>query len=530
MKYKVCILAAGIGSRMKPFTDHINKSLLPVNFKAVISHIIEKFDTSIEIVIAVGHLKKEIIEYLDCAHNDRKLTIVEVDKFTGKGSGPGYSLMQCRDHLELPFIFFASDTLVLEDIPLPIENWLGVSPVIETKAYCTTKIVNNSIIAIDDKVENNNKNAFIGVAGVKDYKIFFEALSKDTKLKDNELQVSNGFSALIDYDLKPNYFTWYDTGNINGYKKANKKMSKLDRTFDFSKSDEFLYFVGNKVIKYFKDKLIIKNRYKRSKILNGLCPKIDCIKGSFYAYDKAEGKVLYDTIDDQTMHNFIHWLDQSLWKDVETSSIQIKEFKSACFNFYYKKTLMRVDKYQKKHQIRDQSTHINGTKVPSVDKMLSTIDWDYISAGIPSNFHGDLQFDNILLKENGNFLILDWRQDFSGLIDYGDRYFDLAKLNGGMMVSYKLIKQNKFVFHKDSKGSILINHDVPIELKRARNIFRKYLIDKNLDEIKVSILTGLVYLNMAPMHHEPFDHFIYNLGRLSLYKALLRHGTINVVD
>ena len=106
MKYKVCILAAGIGSRMKPFTDHINKSLLPVNFKAVISHIIEKFDTSIEIVIAVGHLKKEIIEYLDCAHNDRKLTIVEVDKFTGRGSGPGYSLIQCQVHLDLPFIFF----------------------------------------------------------------------------------------------------------------------------------------------------------------------------------------------------------------------------------------------------------------------------------------------------------------------------------------------------------------------------------------------------------------------------------------
>ena len=191
---------------------------------------------------------------------------------------------------------------------------------------------------------------------------------------------------------------------------------------------------------------------------------------------------------------------------------------------------MRVDKYQKKHQIRDQSTHINGTKVPSVDKMLSTIDWDYISAGIPSNFHGDLQFDNILLKEDGNFLILDWRQDFSGLIDYGDRYFDLAKLNGGMMVSYKLIKQNKFAFHKDSKGCILISHDIPIELKRARKIFKKYLINKNLDEIKVSILTSLVYLNMAPMHHEPFDHFIYNLGRLSLYKALLKHGTINVVD
>ena len=57
MKYKVCILAAGVGSRMEPFTQHINKSLLPVDLKASISHIIEKFDVNIEIVIAGGHLK-----------------------------------------------------------------------------------------------------------------------------------------------------------------------------------------------------------------------------------------------------------------------------------------------------------------------------------------------------------------------------------------------------------------------------------------------------------------------------------------
>jgi choline kinase len=529
MKYKVCILAAGIGSRMKPFTEHINKSLLPVNFKAVISHIIEKFDNNIEIVVAVGHLKETVIDYLDCAHKDRKFTIVEVDRFTGKGSGPGYSLMQCCDHLDLPFVFFASDTLVLEDIPPPIENWLGVSPVIETKEYCTAKIVNNIIVGLDDKVVSDNENAFVGVAGVKDYKIFFEALSRDAELKDDELQVSNGFSALMDYGLRPNYFTWHDTGNVKGYKNANKKMSKLDCVFDFSKSDEFLYFVKDKVIKYFKDKFIIKNRYTRSKILHGLCPKIICIKDSFYAYEKVGGKVLYDVINDQIMHDFIHWIDKNLWINVKITNSQRQFFKSACLDFYYKKTLLRVNKYQKKHQIKDQPTNINGAKVPSIEKMLSLIDWDYMSNGIASNFHGDLQFDNILLKEDDDFLILDWRQDFSGIIDFGDRYYDLAKLNGGMKVSYKLIKQNKFSFHKDSQGSITIDYDNPPELNRARKIFKNYLNNKDLDVIKVSILTGLVYLNMSPMHHEPFDHFIYNLGKLTLYKALLKDGKIHAV-
>jgi len=41
-KYEVCILAVGVGSRMGPLTQNINKAILPINFKAVISHIIEK--------------------------------------------------------------------------------------------------------------------------------------------------------------------------------------------------------------------------------------------------------------------------------------------------------------------------------------------------------------------------------------------------------------------------------------------------------------------------------------------------------
>jgi dTDP-glucose pyrophosphorylase len=530
MNYKVCILAAGVGSRMKPYTDYINKSLLPVDFKAVISHIIEKFDIDIEIVIAVGHLKETVIDYLECAHKDRKFTIVEVDRVTGKGSGPGYSLMQCRNHLNTPFVFFASDTLVLEEIPLPSENWLGVSPVEETKEYCTTKIMNHKIIRLDDKVAMDNENVFVGVAGIKDYEVFFEALYSDTELKNNELQVSNGFGALINYDLNPKNFTWYDTGNLSGYVNANKKMSKSNQDFDFSKSDEFIYFVDGKVIKYFKDEYIIKNRYKRSIILKGLCPKISCIKKSFYAYDKVNGRVLYDAVNNQVTQEFIHWIDEYLWGKVEISNIEQEEFKSSCFDFYYKKTISRIERYHKKYFIHDRPENINGVKVPSVEKMLSFIDWEYISDGVPSNFHGDLQFDNILLKDDGGFLLLDWRQDFSGIVDFGDLYYDLAKLNGGMKVSYKLIKQNKFLFNKDDNDLITIAHTTPEELENSRKIFNNYLKNKNLDVTKVNIITGLIYLNMSPMHHEPFDHFIYSFGKLTLYKALLKCNRIESED
>ena len=60
MEYKLCILAAGSGKRMRPLTDNLNKALLPVNYKAAISYVIEKHRQDVEIIIAVNYEKKKL--------------------------------------------------------------------------------------------------------------------------------------------------------------------------------------------------------------------------------------------------------------------------------------------------------------------------------------------------------------------------------------------------------------------------------------------------------------------------------------
>src|SRR3989338_3186644 len=165
MKYKVCILSAGASGQMGDLTKHVNRAILPVNQKAVISHIIEKFPESAEIIIAVGHDKQSVMDYVSIAHPERPVSFVEIDKYMGPGSGPGYSLLQCQSKLQGPFIVVTADTLVLDEIPEPSYNWLGIAPIKETERYCTVKIKNNLIYELDDKVKNNNKFAFIGLAG-----------------------------------------------------------------------------------------------------------------------------------------------------------------------------------------------------------------------------------------------------------------------------------------------------------------------------------------------------------------------------
>ena len=93
MHYKVCILAGGIGSQMGDLTRNIHSSILPVDFKAAISYIIEKFPKNVEIVIALGHKKETVMDYLALAHNDRKFTFMQSDKFAGPGTGPRHALL-----------------------------------------------------------------------------------------------------------------------------------------------------------------------------------------------------------------------------------------------------------------------------------------------------------------------------------------------------------------------------------------------------------------------------------------------------
>lgn len=527
MNYKVCILAAGAGIRMGEISNSVNKAILPVNNKGVISYIIEKFPSEVEIVIAVGHKKETIIDYLSLAHPEKKITFVEIDRYLGPGTGPGYSLFQCRNYLQCPFIFFAADTIVIEDVPPPDKNWFGIAPVKETERFCTVKIRNNLIYQIDDKIKCDNKYAFIGLAGIYDYQEFFDALEKNKEIISGEIQVSNGFKKLIEKQLLPIGFTWFDTGSLENYTETNKNFSGGERKFDFSKGDEFLYFVNDRVIKFFADSDIAQKRFQRAaNHLKGLCPEVEACQGSFYSYKKIDGQVLYNVLNAQVVNDFLQWARWQLWKKAELSENEKINFLQTCHRFYHEKTIKRLQEFYEKTDIEDTWSNINGIVVPPLKDLLAQIDWHYLSNGVPVNFHGDLQFDNILVTRDEvsnlpKFILLDWRQDFGGLTDIGDIYYDLAKLYGGLLISYPLIKEKMFTFDM-SGSSVYYNFFIKNDVIEAREEYEKFLEKNGFDLKKVKILTALIFLNMAVLHKDPFDLLLYYLGKSILFKLLNR--------
>ncbi len=524
-EYKVCILAAGVGSRMGALSDNINKSVLTINFKGTISYIIDKFHQDTEFVIAVGHKKETVIDYLALAHPDKKFTFVEVDKYLGPGTGPGYSLLQCKDHLQCPFIFSAADTIAIEEIPEPTENWFGIASVKDPERFCTVKIKDNLIYQLDDKIKCDNKFAFIGLAGIKDYEDFFYALEKNKDIIGGEIQVSNGFKKLIEKKLVPIGFTWWDTGSLKNYIETNKNFSGGDKKFDFSKGDEFLYFVNGKVIKYFANADIAQKRcYRAENSLKGLTPDIEGKRNNFYSYKKLDGQTLYSVLNNQLVTDFLQWAKKNLWTKKQLSAEEQIEFAKACKSFYYDKTIKRIEEMERKRSITDSDNFINGVSVPKLKELFNKIDWNHIQNGIPSNFHGDLQFDNILVTRDKisnlqKFVLLDWRQDFGGLTSHGDVYYDLAKLYGGMILSYQLIKEGMFSFDM-SGSSIYYNYFIKNDLLESKEIFENFVKKEGYDLEKVKTITAIIFLNMSPLHNDPFDHMLYFMGKTMLHRVL----------
>ena len=81
---KAVILAAGEGKRLRPFTETIQKVMLPVANKPVLEYVIDAVKKSgiTKIIIVVGYKKEVIMEYFK-DYKNAKISYVIQDKQLG---------------------------------------------------------------------------------------------------------------------------------------------------------------------------------------------------------------------------------------------------------------------------------------------------------------------------------------------------------------------------------------------------------------------------------------------------------------
>lgn len=515
--YKVFIPCAGTGTRLGEFTDNINKTLLSVGNKPVISHIVEKFDEDTEIVLALGYKGDYIRQFLTLAYPRRNFTFVDIDVFEGEGSGLGYTLNKCRGYLQSEFIFISNDTIITDELPslqkMSFNNWIGYSDVAGGVDYRSLNIGEDGIAnRLFEKNESSGSPAYIGVCGIKDYEKFWELIDERAILTGESYAIQKMMEGGIRFDSIK--FEWYDSGNKDILAKARERLKEDDEPNILEKPDESIWFVEDKVIKFCIDSKFIKNRATRSKSLKPYVPEVLDITENMYSYKKVSGTIFSEAVTTENFKFLLDWLETFH----EPVKVDKKEFKKSCLGFYKDKTYKRVDEYFERFGNSDSDKEvINGTKVPSIKSLLGRIDWDWVSDGVSVRFHGDLHFENILVSEGNShntlpITLLDWRQDFCDSLDYGDVYYDLAKLMHGLIISHDIINDDLYTFDR-SMNEIkydFLRKNINID---CEEIFIEYINKWGYDTKKVKVMTALIFLNIAKFHHYPYCHLLFYLGK-----------------
>ena len=214
--YKVLLPTAGIGSRVSNKSNNLNKGLIGIDNKPVLSHIVEKFHPDVEFVVALGHGGDYVKQYLEIVYSERKFKFVQIDKYVGEGTGLGLTVNSCREYLECPFVFVSNDTIFKEQLYFDeiTYNWLGYSTIEAGSDYRSLVLDDDgNVIKLNDKIENSEDFSYIGICGIKDYQDFWNYMESDKSLKMGE---SFGIEKMLQSKINFNStkFTWYDTGNL----------------------------------------------------------------------------------------------------------------------------------------------------------------------------------------------------------------------------------------------------------------------------------------------------------------------------
>ncbi len=198
---KAVILCAGIGKRLKPYTDKIQKTMLLVHGKPFLEYIINgmKYAGFRDIILVVGYRKEQIIDYFQTGKKwDVNIEYIEQVELNGTGG----ALLLCeKSILDNHFFLTWGDTLVPYDIYKKVnkvyqnENREFIlvanyteDPYLGAAIYCDDYILTNIIekpLRGSSKTNFNNCGVFIFSNEI------FDILKTLTPSERGEIEVPN---------------------------------------------------------------------------------------------------------------------------------------------------------------------------------------------------------------------------------------------------------------------------------------------------------------------------------------------------
>jgi hypothetical protein len=134
-----------------------------------------------------------------------------------------------------------------------------------------------------------------------------------------------------------------------------------------------------------------------------------------------------------------------------------------------------------------------------------------VAAAVPSGFHGDLHEGNVIAGRDG-YRLIDWRDDFGGLTDRGDRLYDLAKLLHTLELPESVMSAGTFST-AEARDGLVVSHPDTEQRRRARGAFWRWCAAHGVDGHALGVIDAIIFVNMAPLYEPALGDHLYLLGR-----------------
>jgi len=231
MKPKALIPAAGIGTRLKPFTFTKPKPMVYVAGKQIIGHILDNLIGAVdEVHIVVGYLKEKLMSYVD-ENYSQHFRIHYIEQQERKGLG--HAVYQARDSIRnSPLLITLGDEIFDMRYSEMIATFeqdcrerdfigsLGVKMVDRPQRYGIVELGEHGVERVVEKPEHPRSNlALAGVYLFENSNVIFNYLDKLINEKDirtkGEYQLTDAIQLLIEDGHGFGTFQidyWYDCG------------------------------------------------------------------------------------------------------------------------------------------------------------------------------------------------------------------------------------------------------------------------------------------------------------------------------
>ncbi len=232
---KAIIPVAGEGTRLRPHTHTVPKSLIRVAGKPILGHILDdavKLGIN-DIILIVGYRGQEIVDYVR-ANYDVHVNFVEQEARLGLG----HAIYLTRKYVGTDPVFIVlGDSIFKGDLKKMIEsdgNYIGVKKVAEPERFGVVKVEGGRIVNLVEKPERPESDlAVVGVYWIKDTAALFGALdsiiSSETRTK-GEFQLTDALNMMMCEGIELRAFDidgWFDCGKPETLLETNRALLEM---------------------------------------------------------------------------------------------------------------------------------------------------------------------------------------------------------------------------------------------------------------------------------------------------------------